>query len=265
MIEWSHSLAGALTGLIIGLTGVGGGAIMAPILLLVFDISIGTVVATDLWFAALTKMAVIRIYSTHDHIDWKVARWLWLGSIPTSTLVIIVLTSGSVTKLSGSLLQQGIGFLILLTSIGLLINQILKKKEINFTTSDFLKNVSSKFSKIRSGATIIAGGIVGVIVTLTSVGAGVLGTLVLIYLYSSHMASHKIVATEVVHAIPLALVAGIGYLICGKVDGTLLLSLLIGSVPAAILGASLAQKTNSNWLRIGIAIVMFLAGLKLVL
>jgi len=265
MIEWTHSLAGALTGLVIGLTGVGGGAIMAPILLLVFDISIGTVVATDLWFAALTKMAVLRIYSTHDQIDWKVARRLWLGSIPTSTLVIIVLTSGSVTKLSGSFLQKGIGFLILLTSIGLLISQILKKNEINFTTSDFLKNVSSKFSKIRSGATIVAGGILGVIVTLTSVGAGVLGTLVLIYLYSSHMASHKIVATEVVHAIPLALVAGIGYLIYGKVDGTLLLSLLIGSVPAAILGASLAQKTNSNWLRIGIAIVMFLAGLKLVL
>lgn len=264
MIEWSYSLAGALTGLIIGLTGVGGGALMAPILLLVFDIAIGTVVATDLWFAAVTKIAAIRIYNTHHHIDWKVARQLWLGSFPASILVIIALTSGSITKLSGSLLQQGIGILILITSVGLLISQIIKKKEINFTTPDFLKNMSPNFFKVRSSATIIAGGILGVIVTLTSVGAGVLGTLVLTYLYSSHMTSHKIVATEIVHAIPLALLAGIGYLICGKVDGALLLSLLIGSVPAAILGASLAQKTTSNGLRVGIAIVMFLAGLKLV-
>ena len=144
MIEWSHSLAGALTGLIIGLTGVGGGALMAPILLLVFDIAIGTVVATDLWFAAVTKIAAIRIYNTHHHIDWKVARRLWLGSFPASILVIIALISGSITKLSGSLLQQGIGILILITSVGLLTSQIIKKKEINFTTPDFLKGCDLK-------------------------------------------------------------------------------------------------------------------------
>jgi len=262
MIEWTYSLAGGLTGLIIGLTGVGGGALMAPILLLVFDVSIATVVATDLWFAALTKVAAIRIYNTHHYIDWKITKLLWMGSIPASVLMIIAIVNGSVTRLSGCFLQRGIGILILLTSVGLLVGDRLKKK--NAISSEFLKNISANFSNASSVAAVIAGGILGVIVTLTSVGAGVFGTLILIYIYSSRMTSHHIVATDIMHAIPLALVAGIGYLICGEVDGKLLLSLLVGSIPAAIIGASLAKKMNSNWLKIAIAIVMFVASLKLI-
>lgn len=265
IIDWTFTLAGAFTGLVIGLTGIGGGALMAPILLLVFDLSLVTVVAVDLWFAAITKMAAVGIYNTYRHIDWTVSRRLWLGSIPLSIIMIIAITSGSISKLAEPLLQKGMGFLVLLTSVGLLLSEQIKKKDIKLLSADFLKKIPIDLEKGRIVVTIIAGGILGAIVTLTSIGAGVFGTLVLVYLYSSRMTPHNIVATDILHAIPLALLAGIGYLIYGKVDGTILMSLLIGSVPAAILGASLAQRINSKGLKIAIAMIMVLTGLKLIL
>jgi len=265
MIDWTFSLAGAVTGLVIGLTGIGGGALMAPILLLIFDVSILTVVAVDLWFAAITKMAAIGIYTTYKHIDWTVTKRLWLGSIPLSLLMIAAISNGHISKLAEPLLYKGLGSLVLLTSAGLLISERLKKKDITLSFSGFANKISLDPDKARIVITVIAGGILGVIVTLTSVGAGVFGTLILIYLYSSSMTPHNIVATDILHAIPLAVLAGIGYLIYGKVDGTILLSLLVGSIPAAILGASLAQKTNQKRLKIAIAAIMFLTGLKLIL
>lgn len=270
MIDWTFSLAGAVTGLVIGLTGIGGGALMAPILLLIFDVSIVTVVAVDLWFAAITKMAAIGIYTTYKHINWTVTKRLWLGSIPSSLLIIMAIANGHMSKLAEPLLYKGIGCLVLLTSVGLLISERLKKKEISLATprlatSGFISTIPLDPDKARIVITVIAGGILGIIVTLTSVGAGVFGTLILIYLYSSSMTPHNIVATDILHAIPLAILAGIGYLIYGKVDGTILLSLLVGSIPAAILGASLAQKTNQKRLKIAIAAIMFLTGLKLIL
>jgi uncharacterized membrane protein YfcA len=263
MIDWHYSLAGAITGLVIGLTGVGGGSLMAPILLLVFDISVVTVVATDLWFAALTKIAAVGIYNTHNSIDWNIAKRLWLGSIPASILTILALSGEKVSKLPPSLLQQGIGILILLTSIGLILSEKIKRNEMNLLSSSFLGKISPNIPVMRLISTIIAGSILGIIITLTSVGAGVLGTLILVFLYSSYLKPLNIVATDIVHAIPLALLAGFGYLMCGKVDGSLLVSLLIGSVPTAILGASLAHKIRGQQLKIAIAAVMFFAGLKL--
>ncbi len=256
--DLNYSIAGAITGLIVGLTGVGGGALMTPILLIIFKISVTTAVATDLWFAALTKIAAICVHHTHEQIEWKVVRHLWMGSIPVSVLVIIAIaygTTGATSKISGYI-PQIIGGIVLITAVGLIFAD---KLTINIPTSKLLKNSSLK--KIRPIVTVIAGAIVGALVSITSVGAGTLGTLALIYLYS-YMIPQKIVATDIAHAIPLALVGGIGYFIFGKVDITMLFSLLVGSIPAAIIGALLAQRVSSRMLKTTLAIVLFSGGLK---
>lgn len=263
MIEWTHSLAGALTGFVIGLTGVGGGALMAPILLLVFDISVATVVATDLWFAALTKLAAIRIYKNHDYVDWKIAKYLWLGSIPASLLIIYAIVSKDITKISSSLLHKGIGFLVLLSAFGLVAGDRIKKMKIETVVPGHFKGILPHIPNSHLLATTVAGLFLGVIVTLSSIGAGLLGTVILLYIYSTKLTPKHIIATEIAHAIPLALIAGIGYSIYGTVDVYLLIGLLIGSIPTAILGASVAHKIDSKWVKIFLALILFLAGFKL--
>ncbi|OJX11664.1 MAG: hypothetical protein BGO77_06990 [Caedibacter sp. 37-49] len=259
MIDWSHSIAGAITGFIVGVTGVGGGVLMTPILLLIFRTPVTQAVGTDLWFAAITKIAAIYIHNTNHQIDWQVAKRLWMGSIPTSVLFTIAVAGGYVTKLAGYIPTM-IGITIIVTSVGLLFSEKIKKQSFGIKLSDkVFVNI------IQPIATVLAGAGLGAIVSITSVGAGVIGTMILIYLYSDRLTSKGIIATEIVHAIPLAMVAGTGYLIFGKVDFHMLASLLVGSIPATILGALLSQRMSNKVLKIILANILFCSGLKLIL
>jgi uncharacterized membrane protein YfcA len=256
--NWAYTLAGALTGFVVGMTGIGGGALMGPILLIVFDIPTLTAVATDLWFAALTKIAAISVHNKHGKVDWEIVRLLWLGSLPVATLVIIAVSNGLIPKISGYLVQA-IGILVLISSLGLLMCDRLKEagKDFRLTGVPYCK-------KGQSIITVLLGALLGGVVSLTSVGAGVLGTLILFYCYSYRMSSKNIVSTEIAHAIPVALIAGTGYFVFGKVNLVMLISLLVGSIPAAILGAIVSQKISDRKLKIVLAIVLGFAGLKLV-
>lgn len=257
MIDWSHSIAGAITGFIVGVTGVGGGVLMTPILLLVFRTPVTQAVGTDLWFAAITKISAIYIYNTNHQIDWQIAKRLWMGSIPTSVIFTFAVAGGYVTKFSGYI-PTVIGSTVIITSLGLLFSEKIKKQSFGMTLSD-----SAFLTRIQPIATVLAGAGLGAIVSITSVGAGVIGTMILIYLYSNRLMSKGIIATEIVHAIPLAIVAGTGYLIFGKVDFYMLASLLVGSIPAAILGALLSQRMSNKALKIILANILFCSGLKL--
>ena len=119
MIDFSYSLAGALTGLVVGLTGVGGGALMTPILLLFFGVSPTTAIATDLWFAAITKIVGARVHHTQGNVDWQVAKRLWLGSLPMALLVVVWASVGApMAKVEW--LTRAISVAVLITAIGLL-------------------------------------------------------------------------------------------------------------------------------------------------
>jgi uncharacterized membrane protein YfcA len=254
----NYCMAGAVTGLIVGLTGVGGGALMTPILLLIFNVSITTAVATDLWFAAITKIAAIGIHYTHKQIEWDIVNRLWLGSLPVSVLVIIGISSGTFSKVT-TYIPQMIGCIVFITAMGLLFSEKLTRRMPNFQLLD-----DKTLMQFRPILTITAGAILGALVSITSVGAGTLGTLVLIYIYS-YLTPQKIIATEIAHAIPLALVAGIGYLIFASVDIQMLFSLLVGSIPMAMVGALLAQRISSYKLKIALAFVLISGGLKLMI
>lgn len=259
MIDTSFVLAGALTGFVVGLTGVGGGALMTPILLLFFGISPATAIATDLWFAAITKLAGAQIHHGAGQVDWQVAKHLWKGSLPTALAVVIIVSTGNrIEKIDW--LTQAIGAAILITAFGLLLAPRLSTLARGRRLGD-----PAKFKAMQPKMTVLAGAMLGLCVALTSVGAGALGSVMLLYLYPLRMTPHRLVATDLVHAIPLAVMAGMGYLIAGMVDWKMLLGLLIGSLPTIIAGSLLARRISGRWIQVTLAFVLIAVGAKTLL
>jgi uncharacterized protein len=256
MIDYSFVLAGALTGFVIGLTGVGGGALMTPILLLFFGVSPTTAIATDLWFAALTKIVGAKVHHATGNVDWQVVKRLWVGSLPIALLTVILVSFGeSVAKVGW--LTNAIGVVVLITAFGMLISPTL----IKYARNRRLEH-PKRFKALQPSLTVASGAALGVCVALTSVGAGALGSVILLYLYPLRMTPHRLVATDIVHAIPLAVVAGLGYLFAGKVDYWMLCSLLLGSLPTVYLGSLLAQKISGRCVQISLAMVLIVGGVK---
>jgi len=170
MIDWTYSLAGALTGFVVGLTGVGGGALMTPILLLVFGVSPVTAIATDLWFAAITKLVGARIHHANGQVDWQVAKRLWLGSLPLALFVVVLVSLGAqVAKVEW--LSKAIGVVVLITAVGLLAAPKLMAYARNRRVSQ-----AERFKAVQPVLTVISGAVLGLCVALTSVGAGALGS-----------------------------------------------------------------------------------------
>lgn len=256
MIDLAYASAGALTGFVVGLTGVGGGALMTPILLLVFGVSPTTAIATDLWFAAITKLVGARIHNQGGEVDWQVVKRLWAGSLPVALLVVLLVSLGApLGKVEW--LTHAIGIVVLLTAVGLLFAPRLAAK-----ARARRLDTPVKFKSLQPVLTVGGGAALGLCVALTSVGAGALGSVMLLYLYPLRMTPHRLVATDLVHAIPLAMVAGIGYLFAGLVDWNMLLSLLAGSIPAIIAGSLLARRTSGRKLQVLLALVLLSAGAK---
>lgn len=259
MIDVAYALAGALTGFVVGLTGVGGGALMTPILLIFFGVSPTTAIATDLWFAAITKLVGARVHHTNGNVDWQVAKRLWLGSLPMALLIVVIVSLGAqVAKVDW--LTKAIGIVVLITAIGLLN----APKLVAYARGRRIGQ-PERFKAAQPALTVMSGGVLGLCVALTSVGAGALGSVMLLYLYPLRMTPHRLVATDIVHAIPLAVVAGLGYLFAGMVDWWMLASLLAGSVPTVLLGSLLAGKIPGRAVQVALALVLLAAGVKVVM
>lgn len=232
---------------------------MTPILLLFFGVAPATAIAADLWFAAITKMAGARVHHTAGNIDWHVAKRLWLGSLPMALLTVVLVGMGAqIAKVDG--LTRAIGVVVLITASGLL----LAPRLAVIARTHHLKN-PGKFKAAQPALTVLSGAILGLCVALTSVGAGAIGSVMLLFIYPSRMTPHRLVATDIVHAIPLAMVAGMGYLFAGMVDWNMLLNLLAGSVPTVILSSLLARKMTGRWIQIALALVLIAAGIKVVI
>ena len=256
MIDVAYALAGALTGFVVGLTGVGGGALMTPILLIFFGVSPTTAIATDLWFAAITKLVGARVHHTNGNVDWQVTKRLWLGSLPMALLIVVIVSLGAqVAKVDW--LTKAIGIVVLITAIGLLV----APKLVAYARGRRIGQ-PERFKAAQPALTVMSGGLLGLCVALTSVGAGALGSVMLLYLYPLRMTPHRLVATDIVHAIPLAVVAGLGYLFAGMVDWWMLASLLVGSIPTVLLGSLLAGKIPGRAIQLALALVLMAAGVK---
>lgn len=248
-------VAGAGTGALVGLTGVGGGAVMTPLLLLVFGAAPLAAIGTDLWFAAITKLVASHVHHRRGTIDWQVVRRLWYGSLPASVATVAWMTFAPIGKDIAGLLTLLVGFAVLLTALAMLFQKQLRAIRP--------VRAAERLKPLQAPTTVVAGALLGTLVTLTSVGAGALGVVFLACVYPRRLTASRLVATDVVHAIPLTLFAGAGHLLVGHVDFALLGNLLIGSVPGVIVGALLSGWLPQVALRRGLSAVLLFTGYKL--
>lgn len=231
---------------------------MTPLLLLLFGVAPVTAVGTDLWFAALTKTVAAPIHHGRGLVDWQIVRRLWAGSLPASLLVTLLLRLRLLGTQNAHLLKSAIAVAVLLTVLGLVFQKTLLRLGARF-------GIGAEGDAHRAQAllTVLAGVFLGALVTLTSVGAGALGAVCLVFLYPERLTPARLVATDIVHAIPLAVFAGMGHLLIGDVDVRLLAMLLCGSIPGVIIGVKLSARLPQFLLRWVLAGTLLAVGLRL--
>ncbi len=252
------ALAGVLVGLIVGVTGVGGGALMTPILVLLFGIAPHTAIGTDLVYASITKMAGFVVHHQHGTVDWQVVWRLAYGSLPAAALTLLWMTATAAGQRRSGAVMTALAVALLVTALGMLLKDRLHGMGRAFRVAE-----PSRFKHLQPLLTVGAGVLLGVLVTWTSIGAGALGTVMLVYLYPLRMTANRLVGTDLAHAIPLALIAGLGHLAMGNVDGLLLLNLLVGSIPGVVIGAFISTRAPHTVIRYAIAVTLTAVAIRM--
>jgi uncharacterized membrane protein YfcA len=254
-LNWIYVASGFAVGFLVGLTGVGGGSLMTPILILLFGIAPVTAVGTDLLYACVTKTGGVVVHGFNKNIDWRVVRRLSAGSLPASALTVFVLNMFNVHSAgSNALFVVALAVALLLTAVAL----IVRRRFVDF----YRARVRQPDEKHLRLYTVAVGVVLGVLVSISSVGAGALGATALILLYPD-LPAGKIAGSDIAHAVPLTLVAGLGHLFLGTIDVTLLLSLLVGSLPGIGLSSALVMKIPERVLRYMLATILAIVAVRL--
>ena len=255
--SFGFTIAGLVVGFIVGMTGVGGGSLMTPILLW-FGIHPATAVGTDLLYAAITKASGVWVHARNKNIDWKITGLLSLGSVPAAALTLWFLsTLHTAPEAMNAIIKQALGFVLFATALAI----FFKKRLLDFAHKRAGGNYNPSGSRLNV-MTVITGLILGTMVALTSIGAGALGTVALFILYPL-LPTRRLVGTEIAHAVPLTLVAGLGHAGMGNMDWSLLGYLLLGSLPGIYMGSHLTGRISDRVLRPCLAAMLLLIGYKL--
>lgn len=257
-MDLSYSVAGFAVGAIVGLTGVGGGSLMTPLLVLLFGIHPSVAVGTDLLYAAATKAGGTLAHGLRGTVDWQVTRRLALGSLPAAAITLLAVNyfAPGGLKSASHVISLSLGVALLLTAIAL----VFRSRIQAFAQ----RHAPAQPNVARTRAlTILTGAVLGVLVSISSVGAGALGVTALFLLYPSLPAA-RIVGSDIAHAVPLTLVAGLGHWWLGSIDWALLVSLLVGSLPGIWLGSHVSAKVPERVLRPLLAGMLVLIGTKMI-
>jgi hypothetical protein len=255
MIDPLYALSGFAVGMLVGMTGVGGGSLMTPLLILLFGIHPATAVGTDLLYAAATKTGGSLVHGFARSIDWRVVRRLATGSIPATILTLAVLSH---FNLNG---EAARGLITLVLSIALFITAFV----LVFggpLVAMYRARVRSLDPKRTAAVTVLVGVVLGVLVTISSVGAGAIGVVVLVLLYPQ-LPMAKIVGSDIAHAVPLTLVAGVGHWMMGSVDWHIIASLLVGSLPGIFAGSYFAIRIPERALQLVLATTLFVVASRM--
>lgn len=261
MHEFAFVFAGFAVGMVVGLTGVGGGSLMTPLLIFVFGVKPHLAIGTDLLFAAFTKMGGTVSLARARVIDWRIVGQVAAGSIPATLVTLYFLRRlGPADPATQALMTTTLGVALLLTAAATLYKALRGKAAPTRIAPELL----AKATRPRHWSLpVLFGAVIGVLVTLTSVGAGAIGVIVLMLLYPA-LPLPRIVAADIAHAVPLTLVAGLGHASIGSVDWPLLVKLLAGSLPGIWLGAYLMHKTPDRVIRSLLSVLLAYAGAKLI-
>jgi uncharacterized membrane protein YfcA len=259
-MEFGYSFAGLLVGFVIGLTGIGGGALMTPVLIVGFGVPLIVAVSTDLLYAAFTKAGGIFNYAKKQLVEWRVAGLLLLGSLPASLVTLILLSDIESLATLESTINLTLGISLLLTSVAVFFREPIRR--ISDKQSDTV--IAQSLIQFRPILTILCGLFLGGLVTLSSVGAGALGTAILILLYP-RLSMGTIVGTDLVHAVVLTAFSGFGHMQMGTVDLELLAYLLAGSLPGVWLGSRLGANLSPKLMQPIIGSLLMAIGIRFVI
>lgn len=247
---------GAAIGFLVGMTGVGAGSLTTPMLISVFGIEAPIAVGTDLLFAAITKSTAAWRYQRHKSIDWRVLTWLAAGSLPGAIATLLWLRwAHPDTAMMTALIRRALGYILLLSAVANAAYPWLMQWRGEHTAD-------ATPGKLGNYATTALGLLLGVMVVLTSVGAGAIGVAALMVLYPG-LSARRLIGTDIVHAIPLAFVAGLGHLGLGSIDLEVLGLLLLGSIPGIAAGARVTGAAPDWLVRTSLAAVLLLAAITL--
>jgi hypothetical protein len=250
-----YAIAGFAVGMLVGMTGVGGGSLMTPVLILLFGIHPATAVGTDLLYAAVTKTAGSVVHGFNRTVDWAVVGRLAAGSVPMTVLTIIALSYVDINGVAARELIAGVLTVALFVTA---LTLIFRDKIIG----RYAARIGSLAPKRIAAITVGVGAVLGVLVSISSVGAGAIGVTALILLYPK-LPTARIVGSDIAHAVPLTLVAGIGHWFLGSINLDVLASLLLGSVPGIVLGSYAAARIPEFALRIVLAAALVVVATKL--
>jgi len=249
-----YVLSGVLVGGLVGMTGVGGGSLMTPLLILLFGVHPATAVGTDLIYASVTKAGGSLVHGYNHTINWSVVGRLAMGSLPATALTVLLLYFLKVDSATAkSLITKVLGLAILFTAASLLFRKQLMRWYDN--------RVGELPAPLVLKLTVLTGAVLGVLVTLSSVGAGAIGVVALVMLYPK-MPARQIVGSDIAHAVPLTLVAGLGHSFLGSIDFHILTSLLAGSIPAIVVMSMVSARASDTAVRVALAVVLLAVCLR---
>jgi uncharacterized protein len=254
-IDFLYTLSGFAVGLLVGLTGVGGGSLMTPLLILLFGVNPAVAVGTDLLYAAVTKSAGSVVHGLNRTVDWRVVRRLAAGSVP---MTIVTIAALSYLDIKGPVTQQLIGsvlsFALFLTAATLVFRKAMVAR--------YAAGLADLPEQRTALLTVLVGGALGVLVSISSVGAGAIGVTALVLLYPK-LPTARIVGSDIAHAVPLTLVAGMGHWFLGSTDWQIFAALILGSVPGILIGSYAAARVPETTLRVVLAVTLVAVAIKL--
>lgn len=266
MHELAFVIAGFAVGLIVGLTGVGGGSLMTPVLIFFFGVKPHLAIGTDLLFAAFTKMGGTVSMARQRLVPWRVVAQLCAGSLPAAVLSLWALQQlGPASATAHRIMTTTLGFALLLTAAATLYKVVAFSRERQ--AADQAKRLASTEHATRPrhwSLPVLLGAVIGTLVTFTSVGAGAIGVTVLLLVYPL-LPLPRVIGADIAYAVPLTLVAGLGHATLGSVDWPLLAQLLAGSLPGIWLGSRLVTRTPERLIRSALSLLLAWAGFKLIL
>jgi uncharacterized membrane protein YfcA len=253
----TYILSGFAVGLLVGMTGVGGGSLMTPLLTLLFGVAPSVAVGTDLAFASFTKSAGTITHRSRGNVQWPIVGRLCLGALPAALLATLALQYlGPLNAAIGQVIRYSIAVSVMLTVVAILF----RSRMLAWVNRHPGRQLQGR---ALSAATIAAGAVLGVLVTVSSIGAGAIGATLLLMLYPK-LSPAEVAGTDIAYAVPLTAIAAAGHWWLGSINWFLLLTLLVGSVPGITLGSWAAKAVPEGFLRGLLAMTLAGVAVKLV-